>query len=60
MRTLKKFFRNMETTLSATAFAEAGEFDAVRELMLEQKEDRKEKRRTDRPVKKQRSRVSAN
>ena len=34
-KTLKKFFQNQEDIAAATAFAEAGEFDAAKEILSE-------------------------
>ena len=47
---MKTLFKKLETTFTAAAFAEEGEFETARELMREDKELRK----TDRPAVSQR------
>jgi phage anti-repressor protein len=45
MKGLRKLFKWFENTMSAVAFAEAGEFETAREMMREEKHrDRKVKR----------------
>lgn len=40
MKTLSRLMKGFENAMSATAFAEAGEFETAREIMREGKEER--------------------
>ncbi len=46
---MKKLLKKLENTMTAIAFAEAGEFETAREIMNEDK-----KRKSDRPTKQKR------
>jgi hypothetical protein len=52
-RTMKNFFKKMETIMAAAAFGEAGEFETARQIVNEEKQ-----RKTDRPSRRETVRPS--
>lgn len=48
---MKRLFKKLEDIYAASAFAEAGEIDTAREILREEKRDRKVERLTQRPRK---------
>jgi hypothetical protein len=51
---MKALFKKLESIMTASAFAEAGEFETARQIMQEEKP-----RKTDRPTGRKRQRPSA-